>query len=155
PTRRRGSARVVRQRLNRTATGVVLLLVYALASVATMRITGHHIRPLFEGVGPPPPYQWVDPPAEFAQSNVKPGPSQTDLKLSAPGSAQGGAGSVDSQLLLSFPQNAIAPKPPNTAVTVSFTPMSPKDVGKLPDGLVADGNVYRVQFTYQPSKTPV
>src|SRR5262249_12836047 len=98
---------------------------------------------------------WVSPPAAFAQSNVAPTPSQTNIQLTATGSAQSGAGTEDSQLLLSFPQGAIAANPPNKAVQIDFTPLSPKQVGALPEGLVADGNVYRIQFAYVPSKAAV
>jgi len=70
--------------------GVALLGVYVLAVTGTPPF-GHNIRPLFEGIGPPPAYRWVKPPAASASGNVPPKPNDTDIALGPSGSQQSGA----------------------------------------------------------------
>ena len=42
--------------------GLGLAAAYALVCLTTLRVTGHDVRPLFEGIGPDSPYRWVNPP---------------------------------------------------------------------------------------------
>ena len=51
------------------AVGAALVALYVATVVGTMSF-GHHVRPLFEGIGPPPPYRWVHPPPGFASGNA-------------------------------------------------------------------------------------
>ena len=67
--------------------GVLLLVVYVLAITGTLPF-GHNVRPLFEGIGPPPQYRWVNPPAAFASGNVPPQANDTDIPLGPTGSQQ-------------------------------------------------------------------
>ena len=41
------------------------------------------------------------------------------------------------------------------APTVDITPLDPAKLGRLPAGLIADGNAYRLTVTYQPSQQPL
>src|SRR5207244_11786448 len=68
PPDRRAAARAMRlagRRVGPLGVGVILLGLYAVAVAAT-RPLAHGVRPLFEGIGTPPPYRWVKPPDAFA-----------------------------------------------------------------------------------------
>jgi hypothetical protein len=131
--------------------GAAVLATYVIAAVATVRLTDHHVRPLFEGIGPAPPYQWVDPPSQFAAGNVKPHADVRELPLAAGGSGLTSLSSGDAQVVVNIPDGAIPPKAGETTVVVEFAPLSPKQFAAPPAGLRADGNVYRVTAAYKPS----
>jgi hypothetical protein len=134
----------------RLRTGVLLALAYAAVTVVYVR-HGGNARPLFDGFAPPPPYNWVNPPKEFAAGNVQPKPSSVEIALGPGGSAVGGGSSPDGQVILSFKAGAIPPRDADTRVVVQVTPVDPAVVAAPPPGLAADGNAYRLDFTYQPS----
>jgi hypothetical protein len=119
--------------------------------VGTVRLTDHHLRALCEGIGPEPPYQWVDPPAEFASGNVKPHGVTRELPLTATGSGLTSISSGDAQVVVNIPDGAVPPRQGDTGVSVRFEPLAPKQLAPPPVGLRADGNAYRVAFTYAPS----
>jgi hypothetical protein len=125
-----------------------------IAAAATASVSGHHILPLFEGIGPPSPYQWVNPPPAFAASNVKPKAGSIDLALTGPRQPQFSA-SPDGQCLLSVPAAAFSPHDGDTKITVTVTPLDAATLGPLPRGVAADGNAYQIDLAYQPSKTPL
>jgi len=129
----------------------LVVVAYVVAAGATVRLTDHHVRPLFESIGPAPAYQWVDPPSQFSAGNVKPHAVTRDLGLTAPGSALTSVQSGDSQVVVNLPDGAVPPKTGESAARVEFAPLAPKDLGPPPAGLRANGNAYRVSLTYQPS----
>jgi hypothetical protein len=135
----------------RTRVGAVVVALYLVVFVATVRLTDHHVRPLFEGIGPAPAYQWVDPPPEFAVGNVKPHEVVRDLALTEMGTGLTSLSSGDAQVVVNIPEGAVPPHAGDTKVNITFTPLSAKNIGVLPEGLRADGNVYKVALTYQPS----
>jgi hypothetical protein len=147
-----GSARSVR-RVGPLGIGALLVLVYVLAITGTLPF-GHNVRPLFEGVGPPPAYRWVKPPAAFASNNVPPAPNDTDITMTPTGSQQSGAQSEDNQLVLNLAPNAVAPHPPDTSLRVHVEPVDPATLGPVPPDVRPNGNAYKVTMTYQPSGTP-
>jgi hypothetical protein len=131
--------------------GLGLTLAYALVCVATVRMTGHDVRPLFEGIGPNAPYRWVNPPKEFAAGNVKPTVSSTDVLLEANGSQSAGLLSGDSQVVVNLDAGAVPARAGNETVSARFVPIDPARLGSLPRPLRPDGNAYRVQFNYRPT----
>jgi hypothetical protein len=131
--------------------GAAVLAVYVVAAVATVRLTDHHVRPLFEGIGPAPAYQWIEPPEQFAAGNVKPHAVVRELPLSASGSGLTSLSSGDAQVVVNIPDGAIPPRPGDTTIAVTFAPSAPSGLGPPPAGVRADGNVYRVTLTYKPS----
>jgi len=135
--------------------GLGLATAYAVVCLATLRVTGHDVRPLFEGVGPSSPYQWVNPPKEFATGNVTPKSSSTDIELQANGSQAAGLLSSDSQLVVNLNAGAVPPKAGDNRVTVTFVPLDPAKLGRLTPPLRPDGNAYRVEISYKPSGDPV
>lgn len=133
----------------RARTGVALALVYVVLAVA------YNTRPLFDGFAPPTPYNWVNPPREFRSGNVVPKPSSVEVALGPAGSAQGGGSSSDGQVILSVAAGAYPAHPPDAKVVVQINPVDPAVLAAPPAGLLADGNAYRLDFTYEPSKAPV
>ena len=133
--------------------GAALLAVYVLAVTGTLPF-GHNIRPLFEGIGPPPSYRWVKPPAAFASGNVPPKPNDTDIPMGPTGSQLSGAQSEDSQVTLNLGANFLSPHPPDTSARVHIEPLDPSTLAPVPPEFRPNGNAYRVTFTYQPSGAP-
>ena len=149
------SARAAARRRRPALIGLGLAAAYALVCLATLRVTGHDVRPLFEGVGPNSPYQWVNPPKEFAPGNVRPKRASTDVELQANGSQAAGLLSADSQLVVNLDAGAAPAKAGDNRVTVTFVPLDPAKLGKLTPPMRPDGNGYRVEMTYKPSGDPV
>lgn len=130
--------------------GLGLAVVYAM--LAGLHVgAGGNPRPLLDGFAPVPPYNWVKPPPEFRAGNVVPRPSTFDIPLLPDGSAATTGSSGDGQVIVSFPAGAFAPRPPDVRVTVHMTPVDPAELAPTPPGLAADGNAYRLDFTYGPS----
>lgn len=139
----------------RLRAGLGLAALYAVVVVGTGLTTDRPVRPLFDAIGGSSPYKWVKPPWYVGSSNIKPGPSSTDIPLENGTSPLIGVNSEDAQILLNLPQGALPARDGDTSVRASFTPLDPKELGKPPGGLRPDGNAYRVQMTYQPSGQPV
>jgi hypothetical protein len=133
--------------------GLVLVAAYVLAVTGTLPF-GNNVRPLFEGIGPPPAYRWVKPPAAFASGNVPPAPNDTDIPMGPSGSQQSGAQSEDNQLVLNLAPNAFPAHAPDTTLRVRIEPLDPATLGPVPREFRPNGNAYRVTFTYQPSGMP-
>jgi hypothetical protein len=136
-------------------TGVAALGFYLVVCGLTVRATGHHVRPLFDGVGPAPRYQWVNPPKAFAAGNVVPTPNRRDEVLGPSGSPQDGIASSDGQLVVDLPAGAIPLNGPVAKASVAITPLDPATLGPLPPGEAPDGNAYRVEITTGAPAQPV
>jgi hypothetical protein len=133
------------------AAGAAAAIAYLLVAMATPRVTGRAIRPLFEGFGPAQPYRWVNPPKEFASGNKVPKPDSTDIDLGPTGNGPSGANSEDNQLVLNIPAGAIPPHPPDATAVVKIIPTDPGKLGPPPSGVHRDGNAYQVLMSYAPS----
>ena len=134
--------------------GAAVLGAYLVVAAATLGLSKHHLLPLFEGVGPPMPYQWVNPPAAFASGNVKPQAATTDVSLKGGPSGQVSAYTTDAQCVVNLNAGAFPVHGNDTSVKVTITPLDAATLGAVPPGVVADGNAYHVDFAYQPSNTP-
>src|SRR5205807_9768614 len=132
--------------------GVVALYVAAVVLTLPFR---HVVRPRFEGIGPPPPYRWVHPPAAFASGNVPPRPNEVDVPLGPQGSEQSGAQSEDNQLVLNLAPKAAPPHAPDTTLKVRIEPLDPATLGPAPPDLRPNGNAYHITLSYEPSGTPL
>jgi hypothetical protein len=132
----------------------VLAVLYALVSAGYARLDDR-ARPLFDGFAPPPPYNWVNPPREFRAGNQMPKPGSFEVVLTPTGSVVGGGSSQDGQMIFSIPAGAFPASPTDARVKVNITPVDPAVLGPPPPGLQPNGNAYRVDFTYQPSGTPL
>jgi len=129
-----------------------VLAVYLVVAAGTVLLSGRRVLPLFEGVGPPAPYQWVNPPPEFAAANVKPASGATNFQLNAQTQPQF-ASSPDSQCLLNLAPSPFPLHGSDTTVRAVLSPLDPATLAPLRFGssTVADGNAYRIQLTYLPS----
>jgi hypothetical protein len=135
----------------RLAVGAAAAGAYVIAVVVTLSVTGHHVRPLYEGFAPNAPYQWVNPPPAFAATNQPPKANDVDLPLGPSGIDASSPASSEAQLVLGLGAGAIGAHPPDTAARVRIEPLDPVKLGDVPQGLFSDGNAYRVTLTYQPS----
>ena len=136
-------------------TGLLLAGLYAAVVALTGLTTGHPVRPLFDGAGSATPYKWVKPPWYVGSANIKPGPSHTEIAFENGVSPLIGVNSDDAQIILNLPQGALPNRDGSASVQAAFTPLDPKTLAKLPNGMRPDGNAYRVEMTYQPSGDPV
>lgn len=136
-------------------TGAVLAALYAVVVVVTGVATDRPVRPLFDAIGGAFPYKWVDPPWYVGSTNIKPGPSTTEIVFENGTSPLVGVNSEDAQIVLNLPQGAIPPNGGDTSVRATFTPLDPKKLGDTPGDMRPDGNAYRVEMSYQPSGQPV
>ena len=135
--------------------GAALAVLYAAVVVATSLTTGHPVRPLLDGAGTATPYRWVKPPWYVGSANIKTGPSHQDIAFENGASPLIGVTSEDAQMILNLPQGALPPRDGASAVRASFTPLDPKKLARLPGGLRANGNAYRVEMAYEPSAEPL
>ena len=129
--------------------GLAILILYVTVAMATIALSGRHVRPLFEGIGPSAPYQWVKPPPLFAPGNVVPKPFTIDILVADMGNPSQ-FGTADGQFLLNVPAHGLTTRSGEQSVRFVLTPADPADLGPLPAGLRPAGNAYRVAFTYQP-----
>ena len=136
-------------------TGIVLIGVYLVVAAATALWAPGGLRPLFDGFGSHPGYNWVNPPREFAEGNLPPESSKTDVQFDASGSLPISSGPNDGQALAALVPKAVAPHPPDESATLTLTPVDAGTLGPLPAGLRAEGNAYRVAIEYQPSGVAV
>ena len=138
-----------------TIAGTVIVAVYVVVAAATIALHSDHARPLYDSFVPPASYRFVDPPAFFAAGNVKPTETVAHVPLDANGSAPAGIATTDAQFVLDLARGAIAPAPGAIGVEVRITPLAPRGLGALPNGLRANGNAYRLTVTYEPTGAPV
>lgn len=140
--------------------GVLAVAAYMAVGVVTVRLSGVHVRPLFDGFDlPSGPYRWVTPPPVSAASNVAPKASTRELPLDATygpitGTPDVQLDSEDTQFRLTLSAGAIFANPGATTVRAAITPLDPARLGPPPPPLVADGNAYRIALTYQPTGRP-
>ncbi len=137
------------------AVGLGLSGLYAIVAVATLVLADRPLLPLFDGLAPPPPYRWVEPPPETAAGNQQPASADREAPLGPEGSPYLNVTPEDGQAVVVLEAGAVAPKPPETAVRVTVTPHAPGTLADLPDGLTPAGNAYQIVVTYQPSVAPV
>lgn len=111
--------------------------------------------PLLDGLAPPPPYRWVNPPSELRRGNKVPAAATASLGLTVSGTAAALIATADGQVELDLPAGAFAAQPGQTSVQVSIQPLDPAAVTPPPAGLAVQGNAYRVSATSQPAGTEV
>jgi hypothetical protein len=135
--------------------GIAVVAVYCAAAAATGALRDSRVRPLYDGFAPAPTYQFVDPPAFFAPGNVKPHAVSRTIALDESGSEAAGLSTPDGQFVVDLARDAVPAAAGATAVTMRITPLAPRTLGALPDGLRATGNAYRLELTYDPTSTRV
>lgn len=135
--------------------GAVIAVVYLATAALTLHLTPRRLRPLFDGFAPPAPYNWVNPPPEFADGNQKPAGSTSRVGLLADGNETTGAGTPDGQALITLPPGGIPAQPGATEAEVKLDPLDAGTLAALPDELQAHSNAYRITVSYQPTGAPL
>jgi hypothetical protein len=129
--------------------GIVVL--YLAGAVVSGRGSILVRRPLLDGLAPPTPYRWVNPPRELAAANKRPASTRFTVKLQADGSRLGAFSTSDGQINLVLSEGAIPPRSGQTEVEVDVDPIDPATLGPPTSGLVVAGNAYRIRASYRPS----
>lgn len=112
------------------------------------------VRPLYDGLAPPMPYRYVEPPPDLADENERPLPAVGTLILEDKGSRARQVETGDAQAIVVFPDLAFAAREGETEVAVRITPLGASRLPPAPGELVITGNAYRVTATYPRSKDP-
>ena len=142
-----------RARANRRralALGLALAVVYLAGASLSGRASLLARRPLLDGLAPPTPYRWVNPPAALAADNRPPSGIRFPLKLTAKGSQLSAFSTPDGQVNFVLSQGAVPPSRGQTQVLVTVEPLDPQQFA-TPPGLLVAGNAYRIQASYRPS----
>ena len=108
-------------------------------------------RPLLDGLAPPEPYRWVDPPAALAADNRAPTPGTFSVDLTANGSKTSVLTTDDVQVTLILAKGAFAPADGQISVEITVTPIAPGEVSAPDPPLRIVGNVVQLEATYRPS----
>ena len=138
-------------RFRRLAVGVGIAAVYA--AVVLAGVGPVPVRPLYDGLAPPQPYRYVNPPDEFKDSNEPPLTARREVELTDLGSAAASIATDDGQAALVLKEGSVAPKAGEKTVRVEIAPLDPERIGPAPDGLTYDGNAYRFTVTYPAGGT--
>jgi hypothetical protein len=131
--------------------GVGLIVLYLAGAAVSGRASILARRPLLDGLAPPTPYRWVNPPPDLAAGNKPPASTRFTVELTAQGSKLGAFSTSDGQINLVLSQGAIPAQPGQTGVEVAVDPVDPATLGPAPSGLIVAGNAYRIQASYRPS----
>jgi hypothetical protein len=131
--------------------GVVIVALYLAGAALSGRASILTRRPLLDGLAPPTPYRWVNPPPEMAASNKPPASTRFTVDLTPEGSQLGAFSTSDGQINLVLSQGTVPARSGQTGVEVAVDPVDPGTLGPAPPGLVTAGNAYRIQASYQPS----
>jgi hypothetical protein len=131
--------------------GVGIVVLYLAGAVVSGRASILARRPLLDGLAPPTPYRWVNPPPDLAAGNKPPASTRFTVELTANGSRLGAFSTSDGQLNLVLSEGGVAARPGQTGVEVAVDPVDPATLGAAPSGLVVAGNAYRIRASYRPS----
>jgi hypothetical protein len=127
------------------------VVLYLAGAVVSGRASILARRPLLDGLAPPTPYRWVNPPPDLAAGNKPPASTRFTVELTANGSRLGAFSTSDGQLNLVLSEGGVAARPGQTGVEVAVDPVDPATLGAAPSGLVVAGNAYRIRASYRPS----
>lgn len=133
------------------AIGISVLALYVAAAWFSGQLSPLARRPLLDGLIPPAPYRWVDPPPELASTNVEPAPATALVELGNQGSVTAIVSTEDAQVTLVLPRGAFATARQQTDVRVQIEPLAQSAAARPDPPLRILGNVYRVSARYVPS----
>lgn len=134
-----------RRRISRIVAGVGALV----SAIALTAISGAHAH-LGHGL---PPYRWVDPPEALAARNLPPlSGRETIPQRNSKAAFTVPTGDGQAQLALTL--NSFEADPTQESIRVDIRPVDPAAIGPPPDGFAFDGNAYRFEAVYLPSRSP-
>jgi hypothetical protein len=137
------------------AWGFGAIALYLAAALVSFRGGLLPARPLYDGIAPPQPYRWVNPPPELASGNLAPESGSGEVPLTKKGSDAVSVATADRQASLVFAPNAVTPRAGEKKVRVLIDPLDPATLGRAPKGLEYDGNAYRFEASYARSGEPI
>lgn len=138
-------------RRNAIVLGLVSVTVYAALAALSGRLSPLARGPLLDGIGPPQPYRWVNPPPDLAPGNQPPSSGVFPVPLDAGGSRSEVFVTSDNQVTVVAPKGAFDKRPGQIEVALKVTPLDPATLSSPGSQLTIFGNAYRLQATYQPS----
>jgi hypothetical protein len=133
------------------AAGIAIAALYVVAATISSHLSPLARGPLLDGIGPPQPYRWVNPPPDLASTNQSPSAGAFHVPLDPDGSHAEVFVTSDNQVTVIAPQGAFATKAGQIEVTLSVTPLDPATLPSPGDKLTIFGNAYRLEAAYQPS----
>jgi hypothetical protein len=136
------------------AAGIAIVALYAGSAWISGQLSPLARRPLLDGLAPPTPYRWVDPPPELASTNLAPAPGTFRVELGNRGSVTAVLTTIDAQVTLILPKGSFGPAERERAVEVSIEPLAASSVEPPPPPFEILGNVYRLDSTSIPSGEP-
>lgn len=131
--------------MRRALVGVLVIGLYTLATV----ITRVPVRPLYDGSGPPLPYNWVNPPKGF--KNKKPKAATQTADIGTKGIAASNLTTPDGQAVLIVPEGSFGKHGADTSIKFRFVPLDPQRISPPPANPSPQGNAYSITARYAPS----
>jgi hypothetical protein len=135
----------------RAAFGVAAVGLYVAVALVSAVLDIVPVRPLYDGLAPPVPYRFVNPPPDLTDSNEPPLREVGSLELGPEGSSARTVSTPDGQMLLVFAGGAVLARDDESEVKVTITPRDPAPLPPAPPGLRIDGNAYVVAAAYAGS----
>jgi len=124
--------------------GVIAIALYVVA----VAITHVPVRPLYDGSGPPLPYNWVKPPSGF--KNKKPRPFSQNVDIGSKGTVGANLATSDGQAVLIAQEGSFAKHGADTSVRFRFVPLDPAKITPVAKPS-PQGNAYAITAKYLPS----
>jgi hypothetical protein len=131
--------------------GLVCVTVYAALAAMSGHLSPLANGPLLDGIGPPQPYRWVNPPPDLAATNQPPSSGVFHVPLDPNGSRPEVFVTSDNQITIVVPKGAFPTKAGEIEIVLKVTPLDPATLASPGANLTIFGNAYRLQATYQPS----
>jgi hypothetical protein len=132
-------------------TGIAVAALYVASAAWSGHLSPLARRPILDGLAPPVPYRWVEPPAELAGTNDAPSPETFRVALGAGGSETAVLTTDDAQVTVILPEGAFEAGPGRRSVSVRVEPLGASAVAPPPAPTTILGNVYRITAAYRPS----
>ena len=136
------------------AAGIAIVALYAGSAWFSGYLSPLARRPLLDGLAPPTPYRWVDPPPELASTNLAPAPGNFRVELGNRGNVTAVLTTTDAQVTVILPKGSFPPAERERALEVSIEPLGSSSVDPPPPPFEILGNVYRLDATSIPSDEP-
>jgi hypothetical protein len=136
------------------AGGLVAAALYASGAAFSGHLSPLARRPLLDGLAPPTPYRWIEPPVELVPTNEPPTPGRFKIRLGPEGSRTSVMTTDDAQVTWIAPKGAFAFVEGQRAVEITIEPLAPSAVAEPEPPLEIAGNVYLLEATYRPSGDP-
>jgi hypothetical protein len=135
-------------------TGLAVAAAYAALAAWSGQLSPLARRPLLDGLVPPVPYRWVEPPPELATTNVAPARQRFEVPLGEAGSETAVLTTDDAQLTIILSEGSFLPQPDQRSVEIRVDPLGASAVTPPEQPTQIRGNVYLVEATYRPSNEP-